>query len=76
MVRRVTVSVEVNGDLLVRLMTEPELRTQVKIDKCTYFGEGFYLLHVSSPMLPPAIYGTHEIIVEGDSVRFKIAADT
>lgn len=42
----------------------------------TDIGGGLYLIHVYSPLLPKGYNYSQEIILDGDSVRFKPSADT
>lgn len=68
-------SIEVTAALRERLMTEPVLRDQISIKGESDSGDGYWLLHVSSPLLPAGYNGVCNLIVEGKA-RFRRDQDT
>lgn len=67
--------VEASAALCKRLYSYP-FCDLVRILKQTDIGEGLYLIHVYSPLLPRGYNYSQEIAIDGDHVRFKVATDT
>lgn len=65
-----TADVEASAALCKRLYAYPYCDL-VRILIQTDMGEGIYLIHVYSPLLPKGYQGTCEIVIEGERLRFK-----
>ena len=67
--------VEVGQALRERLKTDVILRDQISIKDESDHGDGYWLLLVSSPLLPAGYNGVCNLIVEGKT-RFRRDQDT
>lgn len=52
-------------------LREPLFADDVRILKQTDIGDGLYLIHVYSPLLPRGYQFSQEIVIEGDRLRLK-----